>query len=206
MYFSDVQGYNKLMLSAAFYETFLGYTYILIYQLDAFVFKDELLKWCDRNFDYIGAPWLRFAPYPDTVKELKNRTLQYLNLKWNLKQSQNGFPTDLQFENMVGNGGFSLRNTSKFFQICSQELHAIELYNSKNEHYYNEDVFFSIEVNRKHKQLNIPGYKQAVHFAIENNYIHGFQLTHGELPFGCHAWDKYLEFWRPIFAKNGVVI
>jgi len=206
MYFKDIQGYNRLMLSASFYETFIDYAYILIYQLDAFVFKDDLLEWCDKGFDYIGAPWLRYTKYPDKFKELKNKSLRYLNIKLNLKQSKTGFPTALQFENKVGNGGFSLRRTSKFLEICIKEQPTIDFYNSKDEHYYNEDVFFSIEVNRKGKQLNIPDYKQAAHFAIENNYKHGFQITQGALPFGCHAWDRYLEFWQPIFIRYGVVI
>jgi hypothetical protein len=36
-------------LSASFYERFLDTKYILIYQLDAFVFKDELQEWCDKG-------------------------------------------------------------------------------------------------------------------------------------------------------------
>src|ERR1700759_4138843 len=39
-YFKDIAGYNRLMLAEEFYGRFLDYEYILIYQLDAFVFKD----------------------------------------------------------------------------------------------------------------------------------------------------------------------
>lgn len=42
-YFIDLVGYNSLMLSPEFYKRFLDSKYILIYQLDAFVFRDELL-------------------------------------------------------------------------------------------------------------------------------------------------------------------
>ena len=54
-YFKSVAGYNKLMLSRFFYERFSSYKYMLIYQLDAYVFKDELDYWCDKDYDYIGA-------------------------------------------------------------------------------------------------------------------------------------------------------
>jgi hypothetical protein len=37
-YFENIEGYNELLLSASFYERFLDTKYILIYQLDAFVF------------------------------------------------------------------------------------------------------------------------------------------------------------------------
>jgi hypothetical protein len=56
-YFENIEGYNELLLSASFYERFLDTKYILIYQLDAFVFKDELQEWCDKGYDYI-APWI----------------------------------------------------------------------------------------------------------------------------------------------------
>jgi hypothetical protein len=205
-YFEDVQGYNRLMLSSHFYKAFLEYEYMLIHQLDAFVFKDELLQWCDKGYDYIGAPWLRYAAYPDIIKEAKNRLRNYLHLNLNLKQPSSGLPTDWQFQNRVGNGGFSLRRTEAMCKICLDDCETIAYYNSREEHYFNEDVFWSLEVNRKRKRLKIPDYKTATHFAIENSYKHGFQITSGKLPFGCHAWDKHLSFWKPIFLQNGVQI
>src|SRR4051812_10478320 len=57
-YFAGIAGYNRLMMSAGFYREFLDYRYILIYQLDAFVFSDSLLEWCALDYDYIGAPWV----------------------------------------------------------------------------------------------------------------------------------------------------
>ena len=65
-YFKGISGYNRLMLASGFYERFLDSTYILIYQLDAFVFRDELKEWCSKGYDYIGAPWLqnRYIAFP----------------------------------------------------------------------------------------------------------------------------------------------
>jgi len=57
-FFQGIAGYNKLMMSVNFYETFSSFRYILIHQLDAFVFRDELLHWCHQNYDYVGAPWI----------------------------------------------------------------------------------------------------------------------------------------------------
>ncbi len=48
-FFADIPGYNKLMKSAVFYRSLLAYEFFLIYQLDAFVFKDELLYWCGKG-------------------------------------------------------------------------------------------------------------------------------------------------------------
>ena len=53
-----MEGYNELLLSENFYTTFSAFKYILIYQPDSYVFRDELMEWCKEGYDYIGAPWL----------------------------------------------------------------------------------------------------------------------------------------------------
>ncbi|MBR2519829.1 MAG: hypothetical protein IKE46_08620 [Selenomonadaceae bacterium] len=58
-YFQSLLGYNILSVSPLFYEPFADFDYILIYQLDAFVFYDALEEFCSFGYDYIGAPWPR---------------------------------------------------------------------------------------------------------------------------------------------------
>ena len=58
-YFKSTKTYNKLLTSELFYQAFSNFEYILIYQLDAYVFADNLLEWCSKGYDYIGAPKLR---------------------------------------------------------------------------------------------------------------------------------------------------
>lgn len=61
-----VAAYNRLLLSAAFYAAFRDYDYVLIYQLDCLVFSSDLDRWCDRGWDYAGAPWfLGYQAGPD---------------------------------------------------------------------------------------------------------------------------------------------
>lgn len=87
-FFQGVSGYNTLMLSPHFYEKFLDYDYILIYQLDAFVFSDKLEYFCSLGYDYIGAAW------------------EYLHA---LKSGVKNF--------RVGNGGFSLRKVESCYEL-----------------------------------------------------------------------------------------
>lgn len=54
--FSGLHSYNCLMLSRCFYRAFEVYDFLLIYQLDAWVHRDELRLWMDQPYDYIGAP------------------------------------------------------------------------------------------------------------------------------------------------------
>jgi hypothetical protein len=201
-YFENPAGYNKLMLSAGFYEKFLQYKYILIYQPDAFVFKDDLAYWCDQGYDYIGAPWLRYTDYGDTFKKLKNLTLRFLHTKLNIKQAGTDLPTAIQLENRVGNGGLSLRKTEVLHDVCLRNKKIINYYNSRPEHQFGEDVYFGLEANRKKKQLNIPDYRKAVFFSMNDVLEYSFRLTKGELPFGCHAWDLYIDFWTPIMLSS----
>lgn len=55
-YFKSVEGYSELLLEKDFYERFQEYEYILLHQLDCFIFRDMLNDFCNQGFDYIGAP------------------------------------------------------------------------------------------------------------------------------------------------------
>ncbi|WP_345953771.1 DUF5672 family protein [Mucilaginibacter sp. PAMB04168] len=201
-YFESIAGYNKLMLSEEFYGKFLDYEYILIYQLDAFVFSDQLLHWCNQDIDYVGAPWLRDIDHGDLFKAAKSEVQYYVHTRYDVQK--NGEPSPKQFENRTGNGGFSLRRVKKFYDITISRKQDIQKYLAREgKHQFNEDAFWSIEVNRKKKVLNIPDHKKAVGFAFENSPQRALNINKQQLPFGCHAWDRHVEFWHPIFKQHG---
>jgi hypothetical protein len=200
-YFTDIWGYNQLMLSDVFYNSFLEYEYILIHQLDAFVFKDDLNYWCNQNFDYIGAPWLRVKPHSNIFSVYLHQFKNYWYARNNTMKE--GAPRNEQLEDRVGNGGFSLRRVTVFAEYCITFKSMIEKYQAEKGSWFHEDIFWSIELNRKHSRLKIPKLKKALPFAFETNPFRALQLNQNELPFGCHAWDKELDFWRPIFDDLG---
>ena len=49
----SVSSYNQMMLNIEFYKRFEKYRFILLYQLDAFVFSDKLQEMCALGYDYI---------------------------------------------------------------------------------------------------------------------------------------------------------
>ena len=55
-YFESTVDYSRLLLSKSFYARFENYEYMLIYQLDCFVFRDLLSDFCQMGYDYMGAP------------------------------------------------------------------------------------------------------------------------------------------------------
>ena len=162
----SVDSYNQMMVSKEFYHRFTQYEYILIFQLDAFVFSDLLGQFCDMEYDYIGAPWI------NGVKDLS------------LKGKGVYF---------VGNGGLSLRRISAFMNILNKEaISHIDVH---------EDFFWSKHDSR---QFRVASEDVALKFAFEKNVRKCFRLSNYNIPFGCHAWEKYdFAFWKPIFNRMG---
>jgi len=118
-----------------------------------------------------------------------------MHTRFNRTQPGTDLPTDIQFENKVGNGGLSLRKVHAFYHALKNHKQSITKYLFRPEHYFNEDVWWSIELNRHENVLKIPDYKTAVFFSIENEPERAFELTGQRMPFACHAWDKYFDFW-----------
>jgi len=58
-YFGSILAHNKLLTNKLFYEAFSEYKYILIYHLDSLVFSDQLLFWCEKEYDCIAPPWMK---------------------------------------------------------------------------------------------------------------------------------------------------
>ena len=54
----SIDGYNQLCKRWEFYDSFSEYLYMLVYQLDCWIFDDNLDYFMSLEYDYIGAPWL----------------------------------------------------------------------------------------------------------------------------------------------------
>ena len=194
-YFQNIKGYNTLMLSSLFYEAFSKYEYMLVYQLDAFVFSDKLLYWCNKNLDYIGASWVA------KKRGFRNGIRQNISVQKYLKTLKNkqNFECDLQLDLLsfkrVGNGGFSLRKIDAFIKITKKYSHWIQ---KIIENEIPEDTFWGVLLNLYQANLITVGtYRQGISFAFEMNPARAYRLNWNCLPFGCHDfedWDK--QFWK----------
>ncbi|WP_339115741.1 DUF5672 family protein [Petrimonas sp.] len=191
-YFIGISGYNKLMLTKDFYLRFSAFKYLLIYQLDCYVFRDELNDWCELNYDYIGAPWI------DTSIHNLNifRKLFYF-VKRKIKRilSKNLLNDKSILTNNVGNGGFSLRKTDKFISVLNETDDTyIKKFTESNDpkSLFNEDVFWSFIA----KKIKKPHFKEACKFSLDLGADIGIRLNNNKLPFGCHAWNKKYYYWE----------
>lgn len=177
-FFKSVMSYNKLMLSKSLYQRYVDFDFILIHQLDAFMFSKDLEYWCKQGYDYIGAPWLKSNnPLNSLLKSKKLKARQPIFFK-------------------VGNGGFSLRKVETFLKFYDKNESVISQY--ENHALYGiEDVFWSL-IAPEYIEFKIPGYKEAARFCLDRKPKMGMRLTNGKLPFGCHGFEKSKtkSFWK----------
>lgn len=196
-YFKSIEAYNKLMLSDFFYKKFLDTKFILICQTDVYVIKDDLLKWCNANYDYIGAPWIgtKQTRFRKNLNEIKNVFKKALNKK--TKGYEHLFK--------VGNGGFSLRNTNKHFEVTHNHKTIINYYlsNKNPDNLHIEDVFFSFKANELIENFNIPDYKEALNFCIDRKPKIALEINNHKLPFAVHGFNKpkVYKFWKKMIPE-----
>lgn len=194
-YFSSKIAYNALMLSPEFYERFLAWDYMLLYQLDAWVFRDDLMSWVEKGYDYIGAPWLMRPIYGNPVYKLASA------LKTLLMPAGKTVDGRHAARGRVGNGGFSLRRNRTIYELLSRHEQRASYYVSKSDfHRYYEDVFFAVEAPRLEPSFKIPLPQEALAFAFDT-YPHLCYRANGDkLPFGCHGFNKRKSraFWKQI--------
>lgn len=194
-------GYNKLLLSQDFYNRFINYEFILIHQLDCFIFSDSLLSWCQKDYDYVGAPWLDAGWHKEVFLGLLNQILvrqsfarrQLTKLYWRIRQSQSL---------AVGNGGLSLRRVTKFLNATIHFRQQILDWG------LNEDLFWSIYLPLNSYEMFIPSWREALGFSFDYKPDFSFRCSENRLPFGCHAWYREdtvyagnLGFWGPIVSR-----
>ena len=198
-YFENIAGYNRLMLSVVYYKRFKQFKYILLYQLDAFVFRDDLTYWCQQNYAYLAAPIVEIGSTKQKdsgMKILENyrKLLDFIN---RLGFKRVGYKP-------IVNGGLSLRRVASFMVLLTVLHKKAELW---KKYTYNEDGFFSYWFNVFFFIWRMPSVTTALNFSWELHPRECFALNNEKLPFGCHAFEKYdFDFWQPFMEVEGYKI
>jgi Protein of unknown function (DUF5672) len=204
-YFAGIKGYNRMLLADEFYARFAAYEFMLICQLDVFVFSDQLLKWCQRGYDYIGAPWIPNNTIPSKLKLLTTAIRRkYYRLNNRQYKHQAGDHHGQQHYS-AGNGGLSLRRIASMRRVLSRLDQRAESYRQGVRTPWAEDIFFSIEANRYRCNLTIPGFEESCNFAWETYPGVAARFCKMTLPFGFHAWNKLgKDEWEGIRALSAI--
>lgn len=201
---SSLSNYNRLKCSYFFYSLFASYDYLLTYELDAYIFRDELEKWCQSGYSYIGAPW--FKGYSEPIKpaefiaggnsgfslrnvqtcmkilerldKLKKVNNIYKKLKLNSFCSLTTF-LKVSYLKMV----FNIKDTFHLGHILADQ-------------FVNEDKFWAVWIPSMYYDFTIAPQHVALKFSFEVNPELLYKMNNESLPFGCHAWLKYdKSFW-----------
>lgn len=186
---NGIAGYNRMMLSADFYDLFPDTEYILVCHTDAWIFRDELSEWCSRGYDCVAAPWVRRSVY-----DLPLLKQWHALRRWQARRG--GTAVRQQLYGRVGNGGLSLRRVASFRAACDRYAPQIVKYVERKHHLYNEDVFWALVP----VEFRYPAWQEALRFAFDTNPAYCYGLCGERLPFGCHSWskDRMWRFWNKI--------
>lgn len=214
-YFKSIYSYSHLLLTWDFYNAFSNYEFMLLYQLDAWVFRDELEEWCNKDYDYIGAPW--FEGY--SIAKPNSKMYEF-----------------------AGNGGFSLRKISTFIDVLSKIENSeeklftfLEVYTKNGnasvlnifrlvrsiKRYFSkqniakhaikeitmcEDNIIANAFRRLYPDLKIAKAEDAKFFSFEVLPERLYEECSKKLPFGCHGYKKYnWDFWKEHIIESSSV-
>jgi hypothetical protein len=188
--FSSYTNYNRTIRSMQFYERFLRYDYILLHELDAFVFSDQLLEWCTLGYDYVGAPL-------GAVRRSAETYVADGYLPWWCHYERARSCAKVERRQLL-NGGFALRKTRTLYWISRIWRKKVGLWGK------NDDLFWSLAAPGFWPWLRLPTAAVAARFALMVDVQDWLDKADGELPFGCHGWPRYeTDVWRPYLAAFG---
>lgn len=183
------QGYNRLLKTSNFYNQFSDFKYMLIYQTDCLVFKNNLDYWIDKNYDYVGAPWISKTKRKFVFKGVGNGGLS-------LRKVDTFMIITKKFELYKWKFYIFLRNFIPSIGIILNKLWV----SREDQRYHvgsrNEDVFFSFISKQLYPKFKIATIQDALKFSFEKYPEFCFRQNQNLLPFGCHAFHKDLNFWK----------
>ena len=111
--FKSVDAYCRMCLDPRFYEHFKDYEYLLFFQPDCIIFKDDLAYWCEQGFSYIGAPWVQKFPFSKLINSLSKAVFN------------RSIKSKLVYKGLVGNGGLSLRCVEDSIKLLKEDFKLI---------------------------------------------------------------------------------
>lgn len=217
-FFADVNSYNRLLYSRDFYARFQTNEYILIYQLDGFVFRDELEEWCSKGFDYIGAPWLFHYGHGKYAKSQRlykvgNGGVSLRRVSAFLERFENKMPISVlpfYVRNVRKNRLISMiiKTLRLTFSILVSNQNVEYCLQHCTEDVIPEDCFWADALSSNKLALKTPDVMIGARFAFEKAPSYLYEIIGGQLPFACHAYEKYEyeKFWKERIHQSTVVL
>ncbi len=206
-WFSGRLNYNRLKILPLLYRRYSHYEYMLTYELDAFVFRDELLDWCAKGLDYIGAPWFEGfdRAKPDapllgvgnsgfSLRRIQGMTAVHKTWR-NIRP-----PVDIIRE-ISASGRSNLGKVAAIAKwLTFNNFHppfTPANSNMTSSLRIHDDCFWCLDVPRRFPEFKVASMDDAKQFSFEVNPSRLYAECGKRLPSGCHKWPWYEpEFWR----------
>lgn len=204
---SSLRSYNRFKIDTGFYHRYRKFEFILTYELDAFVFRDDLLHWCEQGWDYIGAPWFEghygATPDADIIPGCNSGfSLRRVSSALKVLRSFRPIrPLREVYDEWRQVGSLSPGSLALLFRWAISE----NLFNPGfNKFSQNEDLFWSHLVPGRFPWFKLANFESSAQFSFELMPQRLLAETGGKLPFGCHKWhDLDMPFWKPHIEAFG---
>ena len=210
-YFGSVEAHKKLLFTPKFYNAFNDYKYILIYHLDSLVFSDQLTQWCNMDYDLIGAPWIvhkdaPYSPHGMFAGKVGNAGFALRKVESFLKvmYSSNYYINPAKYWEDLS---VSKTRFQQYLRFPKRILFHLKSYNNarlemSRHSSLSEEIFWADRAIYYYPEFKIAPIDVALQFAFEVVPRYCFKQNNNNLPFGCHAWQRYdKDFWEPYLLK-----
>lgn len=206
---NSLRSYNRLKILPFLYERYSDFEFILTYELDAFVFKDELEYWCEQEWDYVGGPW--FEGHVEAVAD--SRPISGGNSGFSLRRTStmlrvlNTFKLIRPAAEIFGEWKAATKLSPRAVWWLFRNLTWRNCFHHRfNGFTDNEDMFWAF-AGARIEGFRLAPYEVARRFSFDCNPERLFSETGKQLPFGAHKWaGKDFGFWRPFIEAEGYAV
>ena len=201
IFFKGAINYSRYLLSENLYKDFKDFDFILIYQLDCFIFRDELDFWASKDYDFVGSPLFENFEENENFQFLGvgNGGLSIRNVK-NIYKLLNSWEKQTPYLGIVKSkylAGIQYKLGLVFYKFISS-LTGYKYHRPLNSilNNHNDDIILGLFYSKELGILKTPTPLEASRFSTEIHSEYLYEKNNRSLPMGCHAWQKYEpEFW-----------
>ena len=177
-FFKSVDNFNNILCNMDLYNMLLenNYTYMLLYELDAFVFYDKLQYWIDKEYDYIGS--FAFDNYNyETDKDILSNNKEETNLNKDKQYTDNKY---------LMNGGIALFK----IQYC------IDVINDNHNSIINTTWHDHLLSMYSKNKVNFPIPIDTFNFCWSYKYDLSYIINNFKLPMFFHYYQVNTKYYN----------
>ena len=207
--FGSAAAHGLLLMRKGFYKKFRKYEHVMFYHLDSLVFGDELKEWCDKPYDYIGAPWFRCedSPWVDRPRVGNGgfallrvaKAIDALEARHRYDRSSRCIDWYVTWvPEIIANRIEYLAHKFPKSKLLTRLVEERRRFMDPSSNNRNNDIFWSDMAKYYFPDFRVAPFDEGLRFAFEVSPRKCFEMNNGRMPFGCHAWERYdRSFWEP---------